>query len=128
VARIAQEHATSDYDLSFGASQTVVVMLTGNSLNSTSRAAPTISQLSDNEEDCAPEFPNFRVIDFWAVDSSQSPDCFRITGYSSPIRLWKSSRPPASDQPFARARAFLGRSNTSVADRNNETPARAKPP
>jgi hypothetical protein len=30
VARIAQEHATTDYDLSFGASQTVVVMSSGN--------------------------------------------------------------------------------------------------
>jgi len=33
------------------ASQTVVMMLTGNSLNSTSRAAQTISQLSDKEEE-----------------------------------------------------------------------------
>src|SRR3989441_4475422 len=44
-------------------------MLTGNSLNSTARRRSTISQLF--EEDCAPEFPNFRVIDFWAVDNSQ---------------------------------------------------------
>jgi hypothetical protein len=29
VARIAQEHATTDYDLSFDASPTVVAMLTG---------------------------------------------------------------------------------------------------
>jgi 8-hydroxy-5-deazaflavin:NADPH oxidoreductase len=32
-----------------------------------------------------------------------------------------------TDQPFARARAFLGRSNTSVADTNNSTPVTARP-
>src|SRR5437870_11318716 len=53
-------------------------MLTGNSLNSTSQAAAEISQLF--EEDCAPEFPNFRVIDFWAVDNSQISALFPYHG------------------------------------------------
>jgi len=42
VARIAQERATIDYDLSFGASQTMVVLLTGNSFNFDQPATPTI--------------------------------------------------------------------------------------
>jgi hypothetical protein len=69
VARIAQEHATTGHDVSFGASQTMAVMLAANSLNSTGPAAPTISQLSDTEVD-APAFPSFRIIDFWAADNS----------------------------------------------------------
>jgi hypothetical protein len=49
VARIAQEHATTDYDVSRALPKPRVAMLAGNSLNSTSGAAPTISQLTDNE-------------------------------------------------------------------------------
>ena len=37
------------------------------------------------------------------------------------------NRLSASDQAIARARAFLGRNKTSVADMNNGTPAMARP-
>src|SRR5215469_6949460 len=50
-----------------------------------------------------------------------------MTGKQEVTGLGKSSRRFATDQFFACARAFFGRSKTRVADRNNGTAAMAKP-
>src|SRR6266550_4844415 len=59
-------------------------------------------------------------------DEKQNDDAHSLILKSLQSVFRRSCRPLASDQPFASARAFFGRSKTSVAAINNATPAMAR--